>query len=171
MVGIVIATERRHGMNNPTRSRTVRVVLLHAAAAATGAGDELAAFLAIDPTIAWLGMRAADATAVQSLSTAGADVAVVDLRGSDSDSGQLLRQVLAASPATQIVVLCDSGDADAAQAALAGGAAGCLTRQTDPLAVLRAINEVMRGQMHLSPTGQRAIRGTLDPAHLGTKRR
>jgi DNA-binding NarL/FixJ family response regulator len=153
-------------VNFPARPRAVSVALIQRTNA-DAVQRELREFLAADPKLEWRGLLATDNTALQSLAASPPAGVVADLRGSGiGDPAQLFRDLLAASPATQIVALCAPGDVHGAQRALANGAAACLSRRSDPLTVLRAINEVMRGHMHLSPTGQRAIRGILSPGAM-----
>lgn len=148
----------------------LRVALIQCAAL-TPAHRDLEVFLSTDPALAWVGAISADTATLQSLAISKPAIVVADLRVAGSvDPARVFREVLTASPATQIVAICAPGDEDGAKHALAAGAAACLTRQSDPLAVLRAINDVMRGRMHLSPTGQRAIRDVLNPA-LSPRRR
>lgn len=64
----------------------------------------------------------------------------------------------------RLIALCDTGDQAAMERALTQGAAACLSGLTDdPMVVLRAVNDVARGRMHLGATGQRAIRALMDP--------
>lgn len=157
-------------VNFPARAKALRVALIQRTDA-DPAQRELRDFLAADPKLEWLGLLATDPTALQALAASPPAVVVADLRGDGSvDPAQVFRDLLAVSPATQIVALCAPGDEHAAQQALASGAAACLSRHSDPMTVLRAINEVMRGHMHLSPTGQRAIRGMLSPGAVRGKR-
>lgn len=154
--------------NNP---KALRIALIQSAAPSP-AHRELQEFLGTDPSLAWLGTISTDAATIQSLAISKPSVVVADLRVSGAiDPGQVFRAILASTPGTQIVAICAPGDEGGAKQALAGGAAACLTRQSDPLSVLRAINDVMRGRMHLSPTGQRAIRNMLNPGAVSAKPR
>jgi DNA-binding NarL/FixJ family response regulator len=164
----VIAEEDMSVLRQPN---PLRVALLQSDVP-TAAQYELEDFLSADPGVDWLGTLATTAEAIQALSGSRPAVVVADLRPPNAadDPGVLFRAIFGASPSTQIVAICAPGDESAAKQALAAGAAACLTRQGDPLAVLRAINDVMRGRMHLSPTAQRAIRDVLNPGAGSRKR-
>ena len=149
-------------MSLPNNPKALRSALIQSAAP-TPAHRELQEFLSTDPSLAWLGTISTDAATIQSLSISRPAVVVADLRVAGAiDPAQLFRAILASTPSTQIVAICPPGDEAGAKQVLSAGAAACLTRQSDPLTVLRAINDVMRGRMHLSPTGQRAIRDVLN---------
>lgn len=144
-------------------SRPPRVALIPAATP-TPLQRELHEFLRAEPGLTWLGAFDTDTGTIEAMRDSRPAVVVADLRvDAGLEVGQVFRAIFAASPSTQIVAICAIGDAASAGAALAAGAAACLTRHSDPLAVLRAIHEAMRGGMLLSPTGQRAMRGILDP--------
>jgi DNA-binding NarL/FixJ family response regulator len=145
--------------SHPQPPTPIRVLLLHPS-------PERVAESPIAPSanvvlLATLGLETAAQSDLVGMSP---DVAIVDLRGSEvARIDALLRGIQLATPRTQLVAICGAGDDAMAQQALKAGAAACLTRHTDPLSVLRAINDVWRGRMHLSPTGQRAIRHALGP--------
>jgi DNA-binding NarL/FixJ family response regulator len=156
---------------SPSPTRTPRVALI-AATAPSAAQHALQEFLQSDPGVIWLGAIAIDADTIRSLSESRPSVVVADLRvAGEIDVDAVFRALFAATPGTQIVAICAAGDEAGARRALAAGAAACLTRHSDPLAVLRAIHEAVRGRMHLSPTGQRAMRGILDPSATKSTRR
>ena len=93
-----------------------------------------------------------------------AHLAIVDLRGMRSgEIAPTLRELRAAAPDTRLIVVTESGDEAATHEALSAGAVAHVSRDVSPLALLRAVNSVARGGMHLGPTGKHAIRRLLTP--------
>lgn len=89
---------------------------------------------------------------------------LVDLRGTRGLGAELVGLIRLTRPALRIVVLADPGDGLTAADALAGGAAGIVTRDATPTTLARALHQVLHGGVYLSQTARRAMLRTVDSA-------
>ncbi len=86
------------------------------------------------------------------------DIAVVDLRASDSESvGNRLRMLRERFPALKLLTIGLPGDEAAARAAVIHNVASHLSRDVSSSALDRALQAVHKGQLNLGATAQRAI--------------
>jgi len=121
--------------------------------------------VATNPMVTLLATVATDDVSLSCIAKLAPDVVVLDLRESHRfDVGALVRRVQLASSCTPLIVMCREGDEVTTQLALMGGATACLAGDTDPFSVLRAITDVARGRMFLSPVGRLAIHRLLESA-------
>ncbi|HQX25248.1 MAG TPA: hypothetical protein PLI00_03610 [Pseudomonadota bacterium] len=100
-----------------------------------------------------------DGVALGVIVTTQPDVAIVDLRGSlAAEAGPAIRRVRDASPTIRIVAVGDAGAEVHAQQTIAAGVSAYLSQDPSPANVLRATVEAAAGQLHLTSTGQKAVR-------------
>ena len=78
------------------------------------------------------------------------EVILMDARLPCAAEGSALAQIVAGCPDVPVVLLAASGDDDAGIQALTLGAAGYLSRDTDPGSVARAVKRVVSGQAAIS---------------------
>jgi DNA-binding NarL/FixJ family response regulator len=85
------------------------------------------------------------------------DVVLMDLRMPELDGAGATREIRAALPETQVVVLTTYADDDALFPALEAGARGYLTKDAGAAEIERAICEVHAGRTHLDPAVQQRL--------------
>jgi len=85
------------------------------------------------------------------------DVVLMDLRMPRCDGVEATRRILAAQPATQVIVLTTYADDESVFAALDAGARGYLTKDASADEIQRAIRTVHAGQALLDPSVQRRL--------------
>jgi DNA-binding NarL/FixJ family response regulator len=93
------------------------------------------------------------ATAAAALDTAvdvAPDLLILDLGLPDGNGLQVLRGLHDRLPCTEVVVLTVSGSARVVHEALRAGAAGYLTKDLDPVGLLRAVDGMRRGELAMS---------------------
>ncbi|MFF0578104.1 response regulator [Streptosporangium saharense] len=79
------------------------------------------------------------------------DVVLMDLRMPRMDGVEATREIRAAFPATQVVVLTTYSDDESVFAALRAGARGFLTKSADAEEIARAVAAVVNGDAQLDP--------------------
>lgn len=79
------------------------------------------------------------------------DVVLMDLRMPRMDGVEATREIRAAFPATQVVVLTTYADDESVFAALRAGARGFLTKSADAEEIARAVAAVVNGDAQLDP--------------------
>ena len=135
----------------------LRAIVLRAAAPARR--DPL---LPPDSTVQVVSDSILDGVALGVIVTTQPEVAIVDLRGSlAAEAGPAIRRVRDASPTIRIVAVGDAAAAGAevlAQQTIAAGVSAYLSQDPSPANVLRATVEAAAGQLHLTSTGQKAVR-------------
>lgn len=89
------------------------------------------------------------------------DVAVLDMRLRRLTGEEVLRLTLAQAAATRVLFLSAHTESDLVYRALAGGAAGYLSKDVDREAILDAIAAVARGEIVLSPEVQGRLAGAI----------
>jgi len=87
----------------------------------------------------------------QAVSSVEADVAVVDLDLPDGSGVELIRELRAANPQAQAVVLTASGDRHLHADAIAAGASGVLSKTVGSVEIIGAIRRLFVGEALLSP--------------------
>jgi two-component system, NarL family, response regulator DevR len=92
------------------------------------------------------------------------DVVVMDVRLSDGSGIEATRDIRAARPATQVLMLTSFADDEALFASIMAGAAGYVLKQIKGAELVRAIRLVGRGQSLLDPA---VTRGVLDRLRRG----
>jgi DNA-binding NarL/FixJ family response regulator len=97
--------------------------------------------------------RDAVATAAQALP----DVIVMDVRLSDGSGIEATRDIRAARPATQVLMLTSFADDEALFASIMAGAAGYVLKQIRGAELLRAIRAVGAGQSLLDPAVTKGV--------------
>lgn len=113
------------------------------------------------PGLELVGSATSGPEAAAGISALRPDVAVVDLRLSGLSGLELLRRTTAERAATRIVVLSADVDTELVYAALAGGAAGYLSKEDDRDAICDAIAAAARGEIVLSPQARRSLAGAI----------
>lgn len=73
------------------------------------------------------------------------DVMLLDIRMKDSDGLQALPQIKAASPRTSVIMLTTYANPSYLARAISGGAAGYLSKETDPDQIVRAVKAAAAG--------------------------
>jgi DNA-binding NarL/FixJ family response regulator len=92
------------------------------------------------------------------------DVVLMDLRMPGVDGAEATRQIRAALPDTQVLVLTTYADDESLFPALRAGARGYLTKDASAEEIEQAIRTVAAGRTHLDPVvQQRLVAAVLDP--------
>ena len=105
------------------------------------------------PELECIGAAATGPDALAGLRALRPDVAVLDMRLPGLSGLELLRLTAADGPPTRMVVLSADVESELVYAALAGGAAGYLSKDIDPAAFCDAIVAIGRDEVVLSPDG------------------
>jgi len=93
------------------------------------------------------------------------DIVLMDLRMPRLEGADATRQILAAYPETQVLVLTTYADDQSLFPALQAGARGYLTKDATAEEIEHAIRALIAGQTHLDPTvQQRLVTAVLDQA-------
>lgn len=117
------------------------------------------ALLPADAPIRIVSDSVLDGVALGVIVTERPEVAIVDLRGAlAAEAAPAIRRVRDASPAIRIVAIGDPGAEVVAQQTIAAGVSAYLSQDPSPANVLRAVTEAAAGQLHLTRTGQKAVR-------------
>lgn len=91
------------------------------------------------PGIEVVGEAENGAAAVELAKTLQPDVLLLDIRMKDSDGLQALPQIKAASPRTSVIMLTTYANPGYLARAISGGAAGYLSKETNPEQIVRAV--------------------------------
>ncbi len=133
----------------PTKDKTIRVLIV----------DDhelvrvgLRSVIGTDPAISIVGETGTSTEAVAEAVRLEPDVVLLDLRLPDGSGVDVCREILGASPETQILFLTSYGDDDAVLAAIVAGAKGYLLKEVGPDELLRSIKLVAEGKPILDPT-------------------
>ena len=95
--------------------------------------------------------------AVELARSAGADVVLMDLRMPRMEGAEATREIRAALPDTQVLVLTTYADDESLFPALQAGARGYLTKDASAEEIERAIRALAAGQTHLDPAVQQRL--------------
>lgn len=107
------------------------------------------------------------ADAVREAVAGQADVVAMDFALPDGDGIEATRRILAARPATRIVMLTMTDDHDVVVKALTAGAAGFVVKDDDPDVVIDALRTAGNGGVVLGPSITATVLGGM---HRGTGR-
>lgn len=97
-----------------------------------------------------------DSAGLERLAATPVDVVLLDLRNAREPRSVLILPVRKAAPGAKVIVVGPVGDTLLAEQALRLGAAAYLSSDLSGMTLLRACNQVLRGEVPLSPTGQGA---------------
>lgn len=111
------------------------------------------------PELEVVGEAADGAQAVTATAALAPDVILMDLLMPDVDGVEATRQIVAADPEARVLVLTSFSDGDRVRAAIEAGALGYCLKDAQPEELVRAIQQVARGE---SPIDPRAARAFLD---------
>lgn len=114
--------------------------------------DGIAAALEVDPEIEVVGLAADGTEAFELTRELAPDVVVLDLRMSERGGMETLELCSEHAPATKVLILTANENPSNLEAALAAGAAGFLTKETDAGELREAVIAVHRGETVLAPT-------------------
>lgn len=117
----------------------------------------LETLLATSPDLEVVGSAADGAQAVLLASSTNPDVVLMDLSMPVVDGVEATRQIIAANPATRVVVLTSFSDRERILDAIDAGASGYLLKDTEPDQLLAAIRAAARGEAPLHPKAARAV--------------
>jgi DNA-binding NarL/FixJ family response regulator len=151
--------EQRPGQLDPGRSMTpmsavVRVLLCDDHLVVR---EGLSRLLDGYPRIEVVGKAADGLEAVQAARELDPDVILMDLQMPNLDGVEATRRIVAANPATRVLVLTSFSEGDRVRAAIEAGAAGYLLKDTHPDELIRAIETVARGESPIDPRAARAF--------------
>jgi len=116
--------------------------------------DGLVTSLSVLPGVEVVGAAADGEQAVALVSRHRPHVVLMDLRMPRVDGVEATRRILAAHPATAVVVLTTYADDDSILAALRAGALGYLTKDAGREQIARALHAAAEGQAILDPAVQ-----------------
>ena len=126
--------------------------------------DGLVTVLGVLPGIEVVGAAADGEQALALVKAHRPQVVLMDLRMPRLDGAEATRRILAAHPATAVVVLTTYPDDDSILAALQAGALGYLTKDAGRDQIARAIHAAAGGQAILDPAVQARLIATAAPA-------
>jgi DNA-binding NarL/FixJ family response regulator len=119
--------------------------------------DGLAQLLGADPELLVVGSAGDGAAAVALCREQQPDIVLMDLSMPGMDGVEATRQVIAAAPDAQVVVLTSFVDRDRVVDALAAGAVGYLLKDAEPKELRQAIRAAARGESPLDPRAARTM--------------
>lgn len=111
----------------------------------------LRSLLARERTIDVVGEAGSAAEAIVEATRRRPDVVVLDVRLPDASGIEACREIRAASPETQVIMLTSYADDEAVFASIMAGASGYLLKEARGQELVRAIEAVARGQSLLDP--------------------
>ena len=114
-------------------------------------------YLAGQPDLEVVGEAGDGVTAVERARELGPDVVLMDLQMPVLDGIAATRQIRAALPETEIVVLTTFIDTENIGKAIAAGAIGYVLKDVPPQELADAIRKAARGEVHLAPVVQRML--------------
>ncbi|MDI5966382.1 response regulator transcription factor [Streptantibioticus silvisoli] len=144
--------------------RAVRVVV---ADDQTVVREGIAMLLGLLPGLDVVGAAADGEEAVRLVADKAPDVVLMDLRMPRCNGVEATRIIRRDHPGTQVVILTTFADDDSLFAALRAGARGYLTKDAGSEEILRAVEDVMRGEAGLSPKVQRRLLERLAESAVG----
>jgi DNA-binding NarL/FixJ family response regulator len=118
-------------------------------------------YLAGQPDLEVVGEAGDGVTAVERARELGPDVVLMDLQMPVLDGIAATRQIRAALPETEIVVLTTFIDTENIGQAIAAGAIGYVLKDVPPQELAEAIRKAARGEVHLAPVVQRTLMRSL----------
>lgn len=101
------------------------------------------------------------ASAVDRARELAPDVVLMDVQMPVMDGIEATRQIRAALPETEIVVLTTFLDTDTISKAVAAGAIGYVLKDVPPQELAEAVRKAARGEVHLAPVVQRRLMDSL----------
>jgi len=119
--------------------------------------EALGMMLAADERIAVVAEAADGLDAVAQAREHAPDVTLMDVRMPGRDGIEATREVLAAAPATRVIILTTFEDDRYIFGALKAGASGFLLKRTSPEELIAAIHAVAEGDSLLSPSVTRRV--------------
>ncbi|HUN33197.1 MAG TPA: response regulator transcription factor [Trebonia sp.] len=126
--------------------------------------EGLVTSLSVLPGVEVVGAAADGEQAVALVSRHRPHVVLMDLRMPRVDGVEATRRILAAHPATAVVVLTTYADDDSILAALRAGALGYLTKDAGREQIARALHAAAEGQAILDPAVQARLVAAATPA-------
>jgi DNA-binding NarL/FixJ family response regulator len=126
--------------------------------------EGLVTLLSVLPGVEVVGAAADGEQAVALVSRHRPQVVLMDLRMPRIDGVEATRRILAAQPATAVVVLTTYADDDSILAALRAGALGYLTKDAGRAQIARALHAAAEGQAILDPGVQARLVAAAGPA-------
>jgi DNA-binding NarL/FixJ family response regulator len=126
--------------------------------------EGLVTSLGVLPGVEVVGAAADGEQALAMVNRHRPQVVLMDLRMPRLDGVEATRRILAAHPATAVVVLTTYADDDSILAALRAGALGYLTKDAGREQIARALHAAAAGQAILDPAVQARLVATAGPA-------
>ena len=118
----------------------------------------LRALLELEADFEVVGEARTGREAVQLVRKLRPEVVLMDIAMPMLNGLEATRQILELSPATKVLILSGHAEDEYVEQALAVGARGYLLKQSSAYALARAIREMRKGNIHLSPSISRRLR-------------
>jgi DNA-binding NarL/FixJ family response regulator len=125
-------------------------------------------YLSGQPDLEVVGEAGDGATAVDRARELGPDVVLMDLQMPVLDGIEATRQIRAALPETEIVVLTTFIDTDNISKAIAAGAIGYVLKDVPPQELAAAVRAAASGEVHLAPVVQRTLMQSMARPQVAT---
>ena len=121
--------------------------------------EGLLTFLELHDGIEVVGEASNGREAIEQTQQLSPDVVLMDLVMPEMDGIVATKQIRDLSPNTKIIALTSFGEDDKVMAAVRAGAAGYLLKNVSPPDLVRAIEDVHRGEAHLQPEIAKKLMG------------
>lgn len=114
-------------------------------------GDALSALMSREPDLVFVGQAADTTDAIRLIQERRPQLMLVDAWAFDLQSSEFLREAVASSPSTRIVLLADDPSFSGFEFAMAAGVVAVVHRQQPWATVSEALRLALRGQTYVAP--------------------